>query len=506
MSTTTNVPIQLRGITKTFGSVTAVQDVSLTLLPGEVHAVIGENGAGKSTLMSVLYGMIQPDSGVIVIDGVVEQRFPTSRHAIRAGIGMVHQHFTLAPSQSVADNIVIGFEPRGGFFGGARTRRDAARELMERTGLVAPLDTPAADLTIGMRQRVEILKALYRGAHTLILDEPTAVLAQQAVVQLCGWLRGVARGGMSIVYISHKLPEILKVADRVSVLRRSRLVESEPLANATADDLARKMTGSDRVPVEPASRQPGEPVLTFDDVSTSGRMGSHGLEKVSLTVRAGEVVGVAAIEGNGQSELLQVAAGLGTARGGTIRLDGETLAGLTPAERRARGLAYIPEDRHHEGLALDATASETLESGRRPARRRDWLKPVLGRRQSRADATAMSDYDVRPVAPGLRGGDFSGGNQQKLVFARELERTPKVLLLGQPSRGVDVHAADFLHKRIINARDAGAGVLLVSAELDEIFRLSDRVVVLYEGQVVTELDPAIDTPADAGLYMTGARR
>ncbi|MGD9913434.1 MAG: ABC transporter ATP-binding protein [Rhizobiaceae bacterium] len=498
----------LRGITKTFGPIVAVDGVDLELKTGEIHAIVGENGAGKSTLMGVLHGLHAPDAGEIVVDDVA-RTFRSPREAIALGIGMVHQHFMLAPSLTAAENIVLGFEPGTTARSTLNDAVTLGRSIAERFDLQVPLDRPVRDLAIGAQQRVEILKALYRGARILILDEPTAVLSPEEVESLFERLRILRADGITIVFISHKLREVMALSDRVTVMRRGRSVASLTTVETTREELAELMVGGDASSHKPPAgrRAAADAVaaLSLRGITTPTRPGYAGLKSLDLDIAAGEIVGIAAIEGNGQADLLEVAAGVRAPLRGTVSMSGRDVTADDIGQRRDAGLAYVPEDRHRDALALDATALESFNAVRRPRRWSDWLKPAASRSERERIAALMRDFDVRPPDPLVTCRSMSGGNQQKLVFARELSRDPTVIILGQPTRGIDIGASQALFRRVWAARDKGAAVLFVSADLDELFAVADRIVVLYEGGIGAELDPSSSSPREAGHYMTGGR-
>jgi simple sugar transport system ATP-binding protein len=498
--------VAMTGIVKRFDDVIANDGAELTLREGEIHAVVGENGAGKTTLMSILYGMHQPDAGEIEVDGA-RRGFASARDAIGLGIGMVHQHFMLAPSLSAAQNIVLGYEPGTSLRSTSRDAEAAAKAVCDQFGMQVVVDRPVGELTIGMQQRVEILKALHRGARIPILDEPTAVLAPREVDELFIRLRAMRDNGLTIVFISHKLREVMAISDRVTVMRRARTVATVRTAETTAAALAQLMIGTDLVAdVAPRRPRTGEVVLRLAGAVTRSRSGSTGLRGVDLSVHAGEIVGIAAIEGNGQSDLLQASAGVISLSAGTIELFGRDYTHASIADRRQAGLGYVPEDRHLEAMTADATAAEIFLSTRRPRRLADWLKPALGSARRAFVGRRLADFDIRPPDPDATCRSFSGGNQQKLVFARELATRPKCLLLGQPTRGVDVGASSALMAHVFAARDSGSGILLVSADLDELFAAADRIVTMFEGAVTGEFDPRVTTQKDVGPHMTGAYR
>ncbi len=494
--------VSLRDITRRFGPVLANDRVSLALRAGEVHALVGENGAGKSTLMKVLYGLHPPQSGEIHVDGK-RVSIPTPAHAMRLGLGMVHQHFLLVDTLTVAENVVLGREPRAalGAFAPARAERLVA-EFAELHRLPVDAHAKIAELSVGQQQRVEILKALYRGARVLILDEPTAVLTPQEVDELFGVLRRLRDAGTTIVLITHKLAEVAALADRVTVMRAGRVVGTGDAHEFTREQLAQLMVG--RVPAPlglRAARTPGPEVLEARQLVVHDARGLPAVRGVTLDVRAGEVVGVAGVEGNGQHELVECLAGLRLPRSGRVRVAGRDVTGLGARAHHDAGLAHIPADRLRRGLVDEMTLAENLVLGRqREVARGPWLGgPAL---EARA-RVPLAEYDVRPPDPRARAGRLSGGNQQKLVAARELSRDARALIAAHPTRGVDLGAVDALHRRILAARDAGLGVLLVSSELSEILALSDRIVVMTAGRIVHETTPATTDERTLGLWMTG---
>jgi len=479
--------LELRGITKEFPGVLANDHVDFDLRRGEVHALLGENGAGKSTLMSILYGLYTPDSGEILMNGE-PVAINSPKDAIELGIGMVHQHFMLIPVMTVTENIVLAQEPR---HAGVLLDYDAAaervRELSTSFGLAVDPNARIQKITVGQQQRVEILKALYRGAEILILDEPTAVLTPQEARELFEIIEGLKAQGKSIVFISHKLNEVLEVADRITVLRRGKRVETIPRDGATEAGLARSMVGREvllRVDKKPA--EPGEPLLKVADLSVRDDRGLEAVRGVTFDVRAGEIVGIAGVDGNGQSELIDALTGLRKPAGGRMTVGGQDLTHASARQALDAGMGHIPEDRHRRGLVLDFNLAENLalhDYGKEPFSRFGWLNP---RRWLRWAAGLLKEFDVRGGGPTTRASSLSGGNQQKVVVAREVSRDPSVLIAAQPTRGLDVGAIEFVHRRLVEQRDAGKAVLLVSLELEEILSLSDRILVLYEGRIVAE--------------------
>jgi ABC-type uncharacterized transport system ATPase subunit len=497
--------LELRGITKRFGSLVANNAIDFELKRGEIHALLGENGAGKSTLMNVLYGLHQPDEGEIRLDGE-PVRIDSARRAIQLGIGMVHQHFMLVPVMTVAENLVLGSEPHNGPLLDFKAAAARTRELSERFGLAVDPDVRVEDLGVGSQQRVEILRALFRGAKVLVLDEPTAVLTAQEAQDLFGVLRTLKADGTSIVFISHKLNEVLDVSDRVTVLRRGEKIDTVETEGATERSLARLMVGRDvLLRVEKQPREPGEVLLEVEGVSGTDDRGLPAVRDVSLTVRAGEIVGLAGVDANGQSELIEVLTGLRKPTAGSIRVAGRDVTGCSPRETLAAGMGHIAEDRHRRGLVLEFSLAEnlSLRDYRRPGfSRYGWLSP---RKMAERAKGLLRDYDVRGGEAGTRAASLSGGNQQKCVIARELSANPRVLIAAQPTRGLDVGAIEFVHRRLVEERDAGRAILLASLELEEIRSLSDRVLVMYEGRIVAEMPPG-SSEEDFGVAMTGGGR
>jgi general nucleoside transport system ATP-binding protein len=497
--------ISLKGIDKRFGAVHANRNVDLEVSTGSVHGIVGENGAGKSTLMSILYGFYEADSGEIRVGGK-NVRLRSSKEAIAHGIGMVHQHFMLVETLSVLENIVLGAE--GGVMLGAgldRARLEIGR-LARDYGLAIDPDAIVGDLSVGLQQRVEILKTLYRGADILILDEPTAVLTPPEADALFDLLRALRGQGKTVILITHKLREIMAVTDRVSVMRRGEMVATVETAQTSPPELAELMVGR-RVllQVDKSQRRPGAPVLEVAGLTMADGQGVARLSDVSFTVHAGEIVGIAGVSGNGQSELLDLLAGLMTPSRGVIRFDGRILSGTdrAPSNLRRLGLMHIPEDRHRTGLITAFSESDNAILGYQndPALA---AGPLLSRQKIEARAKAeIEKYDIRPPDCTLKTANFSGGNQQKIVLAREIERGPKCLLVGQPTRGVDIGAIEFIHRRLIALRDAGVAILLVSVELEEIMGLSDRILVMCGGRITGERLAHETDERDLGLLMAG---
>lgn len=493
--------VALIGVSKRFGPVRAVRDVALRVAPGTIHGIIGENGAGKSTLMSILHGFHQADAGQIHLHGRAV-RIPDAAAAIRAGIGMVHQHFMPVDPFTVLECVMLGAEGGPRLASGRRAARAELARLARDHDLRVDPDAVVGDLPVGLRQRVEILKALFRGARTLILDEPTGVLTPPEADHLFRILRGLRDQGRTILLITHKLREILAVTDALSVMRRGELVATRPTGGATAEDLAELMVGRRvllRVTKTPA--RPGPVRLRVRDARITDARGVERLRGVSFDLRAGEILGIAGVAGNGQSDLLEALAGLRPLTAGRIELNGAPIP-PDPAALRALGLGHVPEDRHRLGLVTRFPAAENAILGRHrdPALGRGpWLDPAAVAAACRAQ---MADFDVRPPDPSLRAANFSGGNQQKLVLAREITADPEVLLIGQPTRGVDVGAIEAIHRRLIALRDAGKAILLVSVELDEVRALSDRILVMFDGRVMGEVGPETDE-REVGMMMAG---
>ncbi|MEM1272990.1 MAG: ABC transporter ATP-binding protein [Pseudomonadota bacterium] len=503
-----NTPaIALKGISKAFGPVQANKDISLSVQPGTIHGIVGENGAGKSTLMSILYGFYKADAGEIWINGELTQ-IPDSQAAIRAGIGMVHQHFKLVENFTVVENVILGAEDGAMLRPSISKARKLLTSLADEYGLEVNPDAVVEELSVGHQQRVEILKQLYRQADILILDEPTGVLTPAEADQLFRILGRLKDEGKTIILITHKLREIMDATDTVSVMRRGEMTATVKTQDTNPAEIAELMVGRKvLLQVDKTAAMPGDVVLEVDKLRVTDGAGVERLKGVSFNIRAGEIVGIAGVAGNGQSELLEVLGGMIAASGGEVRLLGSTID-LTGREsdgqsRRARGIAHVPEDRQVEGLIMPYEAWENVAFGYHhdPSYQSGIL---LNNSAIKADcAHKMDRYDVRPPNPRLPARNFSGGNQQKIVVAREMDRVPDLLLVGQPTRGVDIGAIEFIHKQIIGLRDQGKAVLLVSVELDEILGLSDRILVMFDGHVMGERQADQTNEAELGLMMAG---
>lgn len=495
--------LELKNITKTFGNVTANNDVSIKIEKGTIHAIVGENGAGKSTIMRIAYGFYSADSGEIFVDGrAVSIKGPND--AIALGIGMVHQHFMLVDTMTVAENIILGAET------GSAVNLDLEKAEKEISALSNELKlgvNPKAnieDLSVGQQQRVELLKALYRNAELLILDEPTAVLSPQEVEEFFNILRRMKAQGKTIIIITHKLDEVLAISDEVTVMRDGKSVGHVITTETNATELARLIVGRDvLLRVEKTAADPKSTVLEVKNLRVTGKHGPA-VSDVSFTVRAGEIVGIAGIEGNGQTELIEAIAGLANITNGSINFEGQNVTGRSPREIKELGIAHIPEDRHKRGLLLHSDLAENSILGVH-------YRPPVAAAAGFMNTSAIdkrvreiiSNFDVRPPNPALSAKSLSGGNQQKLIIGREFELNPKLLLVSQPTRGVDIGAIEFIHRKLIALRDAGSAVLLVSSELEEVTALADRLLVIREGKIVGEVDPLTTSTEEIGLMMTG---
>ncbi|MDQ3066086.1 MAG: ABC transporter ATP-binding protein [Actinomycetota bacterium] len=498
--------LELRGITKRFPGIVANDSVDFDLRRGEVHALLGENGAGKSTLMNVLYGLYRPDEGQILINGKPAE-LGSPKAAIEGGVGMVHQHFMLIPVMTVAENIVLATEPvHNGVLLDYDTAEKRVREISTRFGLAVDPSAIVQDITVGQQQRVEILKALYRGADILVLDEPTAVLTPQEAHELFAIIRGLTEQGKSIIFISHKLNEVTEIADRITVLRRGKKIETLPAKGATEESLARLMVGREvLLRVDKGAGQPTDPLLTVANLVVKDDRGIVKVKDVSIEVRGGEIVGIAGVDGNGQTELIDAITGLSNALSGSVVVDGTDVTDYNARKTLDAGLGHIPEDRQRRGLVLDFSLAENLalhDYDHPPASRFGWLSP---KRLAARAATLIEEFDVRGGGPQTAAAGLSGGNQQKVILAREIDRNPKVLIAAQPTRGLDVGAIEFVHRRLVEERDQGRAILLVSLELEEILSLSDRILVIFEGEIVGEFAPGV-SEEELGVAMTGGGR
>ncbi|MDO6587064.1 ABC transporter ATP-binding protein [Salipiger sp. 1_MG-2023] len=498
--------IELKGISKAFGPVQANKDISIRVMPGTIHGIIGENGAGKSTLMSILYGFYKADVGEVFISGR-KTEINGSQDAIAVGIGMVFQHFKLVQNFTVLENVILGAEDGPMLRPSLARARGVLKQLSQDYEMNVDPDQLIENLSVGHQQRVEILKALYRQADILILDEPTGVLTPAEADHLFRILDGLRAQGKTIILITHKLREIMEITDTVSVMRRGEMTATVKTTETSPEQLAELMVGRKvLLRVDKAPAKAGKPILEVHDLCHTDAHGVERLKGVSLTVRAGEVLGIAGVAGNGQSELLEVLGGCAQATG-SVMVNGTPLplsgTGSDGAARRAAGIAHVPEDRQTEGLIMAYAAWENIAFGyhRDPKYQ---TGPLMNNAAIRSEAEdKMLRYDVRPPHPGLAARNFSGGNQQKIVLAREIERDPDVLLIGQPTRGVDIGAIEFIHKEIIRLRDAGKAILLVSVELDEIFALSDRIAVMFDGEIMGERLASETDQRELGLLMAG---
>ena len=495
--------LELREITKDFGgNVLANDKVSVSVSRGSIHAIVGENGAGKTTAMRIAYGFYAADSGEIFLDGKpVTIRSP--HDAIELGIGMVHQHFMLVENLTVTENIVLGAEPGTAFELDLETARKKIKSLSEDLGLEVDPDAVIEDLSVGQKQRVELVKVLYREADILILDEPTAVLSPQEVIELFKILRRMKSIGKTVIIITHKLDEVIAISDEVTVMRDGRSIARLVTAETNVRELARLIVGREvLLRIEKKSANPGPKVLEVADLTVNGRH-NKAVDAVSFFIRSGEIVGVAGIDGNGQTELIEALAGLIPAAAGSVVFEGREITNLSAREIKSLGIAHIPEDRHKRGLLLNWSLAENSILGEH------YRPPYAGPVGLMNDAEIarhigyiIGEYDVRPKNPFATAKSLSGGNQQKLIIGREFESRPKALLVSQPTRGVDIGAIEFIHRKLIEMRDRGAAILLVSAELEEVMALSDRLLVIREGRIVGEVDPAITGSEEIGLMMT----
>ena len=499
--------LEMQSITKRFPGVVANDDVNFTLQRGEIHTLLGENGAGKSTLMKILYGLYQADSGYILINGE-EQDIKGPNDALKLGIGMVHQHFMLIPEFTVVENLILGTEPkRGGFFMDMSDAIKKVETVSEEYGLLVDPTAKVLDVSVGMQQRVEILKALMRGAEILILDEPTAVLTPQEVADLFEIMRNLKAMGKSIVFISHKLKEVTSISDRVTVIRRGKIVGSLATKETDVNELARMMVGRDvELVIQKEDAKPGEEMLSIERLKVRDGRGLHAISDVSLSVRTGEIVGIAGVDGNGQGELVEAITGMRKIESGKIILKGKEITNLSSRTIFELNVVHVPSDRHRHGLVLDFTVAENMVL-------RTYYAPpfssktVLDWKAIKEESLKLiEEYDVRTPSEDILARSLSGGNQQKVIIARELSQEPDLIVASQPTRGLDVGAIEFVHRRLVDARDAGKAVLLFSLELDEILALSDRIAVIYEGEIVGIIKRQEATEEMLGLMMAGVQR
>lgn len=509
MSSAVTPILRLSGITKQFGDVIANEEVDLALYPGEIHALVGENGAGKTTLMRVLFGIYRADAGTVQLNGKKVQ-FSGPSDAIESGIGMVHQHFMLVPSFTVAENVVLGAEPGPrGIFSRARSA-DAIGSVAERLGVTVDPNTVVGDLSVATQQKLEIMKVLYRGARIIILDEPTAVLTPSETTELFALLRRLAKDdGAAVVFISHKLREVFEIADRITVLRQGKSVGSYLASETDTSQVVAAMTGRSDVNLGRVERthEISNPVLHVRNLETAKTTHDAALGGISFEVKRGEIVGIAGVEGNGQTALAEALVGAIPVRNGSILLHDQDISHRTTAQRRDAGLAFVPEDRQREGIPMGGSVLEGLAPGKvRRSGRGGWWKQALGDSVRRWAKTMVADHDIRTNSIDARCSQLSGGNQQKIVVARELDEQPELLVLAQPTRGVDLGAIDFIYGRIAQATAHGCGVLLISADLDELLRLSDRILVMYSGQIVAEEVATLTSRERLGQHMMGLTR
>jgi general nucleoside transport system ATP-binding protein len=498
--------VEMRGITKRFPGIVANDNINLVVKKGEIHALLGENGAGKSTLMNILFGLYQPDEGEILINGK-PVHITSPNVANELGIGMVHQHFMLVETFTVTENIVLGNEPKNGLQIDIRRAVKEVEELSRKYGLKVDPTAKIADISVGMQQRVEILKTLYRGADILIFDEPTAVLTPQEIQELIEIMHNLVKEGKTIILITHKLKEIMAVCDAVTIIRRGKVIDSVAVKDTNPDELAAKMVGREvTFKVDKQPPQPKEVILSVESVTAMGNRGVNALNGISFEVRAGEILGIAGVDGNGQSELIEVLTGLRKASGGRILLKGQDITNRLPREISEAGLSHIPEDRHKRGLVLDFTMSENmvLETYFHPRFNKNGFLDyaAIDKHASRL----IKEFDVRTPSIHTKARALSGGNQQKAIIAREVDKDPDLLIAAQPTRGLDVGAIEFIHKRLVEQRDKGKAVLLISLELDEVINVSDRIAVIYEGQIVGIVDAKSTTEQELGLMMSGGKR
>jgi len=500
--------VELRNINKYFPLVVANDDVTFLVQKGEIHALVGENGAGKSTLVNILYGLLRPDSGTIAVNGQPAE-FADPGDAIDHGIGMVHQHFMLIPPLTVAENVVLGREPTKYGFVDINLANKTVLDLSEKYGLKVDPTAKVETLSVGIEQRIEIIKVLYRGAEILILDEPTAVLVPQEVDELFEILRSLKDQGKTIIFITHKLQEVMAISDRVTVMRRGKVVDTVATDETSRQEIATMMVGRQVLfRVERKDAQPGKEVLRIEDLHALDNKQLPALRGISFSVREREILGIAGVEGNGQTELVEVLTGLRKAEKGMVKLDGLVVTNFNARSVKEKGIGHIPEDRHRRGLILDYTVAQNTVLGihyRIPYVKRRGLDVInFGPIKEKAERL-IQEFDIRPPDQKNLAGNLSGGNQQKVIVAREFDQDPKCLVAAQPTRGIDVGSIEFIHERLLQARDAGKAVLLISADLEEILSISDRIAVIYEGKIVGIMEPHEADEESLGLMMTGGK-
>ncbi len=509
MSSSPKYAVEMRNITKRFGSLVANDKVNLKIAKGSIHAIIGENGAGKSTIMNVLYGFYRADEGEILIDTQAKQ-INSTHDAIALGLGMVHQHFMLAGALTVTENIILGAEPISGLTIDYKGAKQKIKEISEQYGLRVNPDAKIKDLSVGEEQRVEILKTLYRGARILILDEPTAVLTPQETEEFFQILKALRNQGKTIIIITHKLAEVLAISERVTVMRLGKVVGEVETKNTSAEELAKMMVGREvllRVDKKQyPSYEKAENIVSVKELCLKSFENITLLNNISFDIKAGEILGIAGVEGNGQTELVEVLTGLQKPTSGQIKLLGSDITGCSSRQAKELHVAHIPEDRHRRGLLLNAPLTENAILGlQNNAQLVGW--PLLDYGQITTHTKKLiNDFDVRPPNPNATARGLSGGNQQKLIIAREFSISPKFLIASQPTRGVDIGAIEFIYKKLLELKAAGVAVLLISAELDEVLSLSDRVAIIYEGQIVGIVDPEKVSQQELGLMMTGGKK
>lgn len=495
--------IEMKNITKKFGDFTANDNINLSVAKGEIHALLGENGAGKSTLMNILYGLYPATSGEIYLDGK-KVNITNPNVAIEHGIGMVHQHFMLIDTFTVVENIILGMETTKGPVLDIKSATKKVEELSKQFGLSVEPNAKIQDISVGMQQRVEILKALYRGADILILDEPTAVLTPQEIEEIMNIMKNLAEQGKTIIIITHKLQEIKLAADYCTIIRRGKLIDTVKVADVTEEDLAEMMVGREvSFEVDKKEAEPGEDILDIEEIVVKDNRGLDAVKELSLQVKEGEILGIAGIDGNGQSELIEGITGLRNIESGSVKIKGKEISKLTPFEIINSGISTIPEDRQRRGLVLDFTVAENmiLENYYKEPFSKNGILNHKGINDFSVDL--INKFDVRPQKPEYLAGELSGGNQQKVIIGREITNNPDLLIAAQPTRGLDVGAIEFVHKYLVEQRDHGKAVLLVSFELDEIMSLSDRIAVIYEGKIVDIIDGKDADENELGLLMAG---